>query len=92
MVAKIGDPTGDTGKGAGGTVPETRRKKTTRTAQDSVADKAVTLVGDRTEITAEAEVREGGMLTTPTPPQSLFSRLNPSINVVFDKNLYYLII
>ena len=46
MVADIGDPTGDNGKGAGETVPETRRDRTTGTAQDLAADEVVTLVGD----------------------------------------------
>ena len=32
-----------------------------------MADEVVTLVGE-IEITVEAEVREGGMVTTPTPP------------------------
>ena len=67
MVAEIGYPTGDTGKGAGGKVTETRRDRTTGTAQDLVAYKVVTLVEDRTGITLEAEVHEGGMVTTPTP-------------------------
>ena len=67
-MAEIRDPTRDTGKGAEGTLPETWMERTNGTAQDSVADKAVTLVGDRTEITAEAEVRGGEMVETPTPP------------------------
>ena len=67
MVAEIGDPTGDTGKGSGETAPETWRARTTGTAQDSVADKVVTLVGEM-EITTEAEVCEGVMVTTTTPP------------------------
>ena len=50
MVAEIGDPTGDTGTGAGGTVSETQRYRTTGTARYSVADKVVTLV-EETEIT-----------------------------------------
>ena len=69
MVAEIGDPMEDTEKGAGGTVPgRTRRDRTTRAAQDAVAEEAVTLVGDRTGIITETEVREGVMVTTPTPP------------------------
>ena len=68
MVAEIGDPTEDTGKGAGGTVPETRRDGTTGTTQDLVAEEAVPLVVDRTEITVEAEVRGGVMVTTTTLP------------------------
>ena len=44
MVAEIGDLTGDTGKGAGETVPETRRDRTIGTAQYSVAYEVVTLV------------------------------------------------
>ena len=66
MVEEIRDTTRDTGKGAGETVPETWRDRTTGTAQYLVADDVVTLVGEM-EITAEAEVREGGMVTTPTP-------------------------
>ena len=68
MVAEIGDPTEDTVKGAMGTVPETQRDRTMGTAQDLVAKEVVTLVGDRTEITVEAEVCEGRMVKTPTPP------------------------
>ena len=68
MVEEIRDPTGDTGKGEGGTVPETRRDRTTGTAQDFVVEEAVTLGGDRKKITAEAELREGEMVTTPPPP------------------------
>ena len=44
MVAEIGDPTGDTGTGAGVTVKETQRDSTMGTAQDSVANEVVTLV------------------------------------------------
>ena len=36
-------------------------------AQDAVTDEAVTMVRDRTGITAEAEVQEGEMVTTPGP-------------------------
>ena len=68
MVAEIRDPTGDTGTGAGDTVPETHRDITMVTAQYSVADDVVTLV-EETEITVEAEVHKGEMVTTPTPPQ-----------------------
>ena len=39
-------------------------------AQDEVAEEAVTLVGDITGITAEAELRKGVMVTTPTPPHN----------------------
>ena len=60
---------GGTEKGTGGTVPETRRDRTTGTAQYLVADKLVTMVGEM-EITTEAEVREGGMVKTPTPSPS----------------------
>ena len=67
MVAEIGDPTGDTGTGAGETLPETHRDRTMGTAQNLVAEKVVPLMVEM-EITAEAEVREGGMVTTPTPP------------------------
>ena len=75
MVEESGDPMGDTGKGAGETVPETRRDRTTGTAQDSVAGVAVILVGDRTEITAGAYVSEGGIVTTPTPTHKDIHRM-----------------
>ena len=65
MVVEIGDPTRDNGTGAGETVPETWRDRTTETAQYLVADEVVTLV-EEMEITAE--VRKGEMVTTPTPP------------------------
>ena len=69
MVAETKDPTGNNGKGAGETVPETRRDRTTGTAHDLVVDKVVTLVGEM-EITAETEVRKGEMVkTTPSPPR-----------------------
>ena len=58
MVEDIRDPTGDTRKGAGETVPETRRDRTMEMARDLVSDEVVTLVGEM-EITAEAEVSEG---------------------------------
>ena len=67
MVEEIRDPTGDTGKGLGEMVPETRRGRTTRTAQDLVADKVVTLVGE-IEIAVEAQVHEGETVTTPNHP------------------------
>ena len=66
MVAEIGDPMGDTGKGTGETVLETRRDITMETAQDLVADEVVTMVGEM-EKTSEAKVCEGEMVTTPTP-------------------------
>ena len=72
-MAEIGDPTGGTGKGAGETVPETQRDRTTGTARDLLADEVVTLVGEM-KITAEAEVREGVMVSTPTPPQKKTGR------------------
>ena len=68
MVAEIGDLIEDTGKGAGGTVPETWRNRTTGTAQDLVVEKAVTLVRYRMKISLEAKVRKGRMVTTPTTP------------------------
>ena len=68
MVEEIGDPTEDTGKVAGGTVPGiTRRDRTTGAVQDAVAEEAVTLVGDKTGMKAELEAREGVMVKTPTP-------------------------
>ena len=69
MVADIRDPTEDTGKGEGGTVlGRNLRDRTTGAVQDEVAVEAVTLVGDRMGIKLEAEVREGVMVTTQTPP------------------------
>ena len=68
MVGKIEDPTRDTGTGAGDTVPETQRDRTMGTARYSVADEMVTLV-EKMETTMEVDVREGGMVTTPTPHQ-----------------------
>ena len=58
---------GGTEKGTGGTVPETRRDRTTGTAQYLVVDEVVTLVGEM-EKTAEAKVYKGEMATKPTPP------------------------
>ena len=66
MVAEIRNPTGNTGKGEGETVPENRRERNMGTLRDLVADKVFNLVGE-TEITAEAEVCEGEMVTTQTP-------------------------
>ena len=69
MVAEIGDLAEDTGKGAEGTVPgRIHRDRTTQAAQYAVVKKAVMLVGDSTGITPEVELREGVMVTTPTPP------------------------
>ena len=70
MVAEIRDPTGDTGKGVGETVPETWRDRTTGMAQDLVLEKVVTLVGEM-KITEEAEVREVEMVTVPTPRRKM---------------------
>ena len=67
MVVDIRYPTGNTGKGAGETVPKTRRERTMGTLQDSVADKVFTLVGEM-EIPVEVEVYKEGMVKTPTPP------------------------
>ena len=36
--------------------------------QDVVSEEVVMLVGDRTVLTAEAKLRKGVMVTTPTPP------------------------
>ena len=67
MLVEIRYPTGDTGKGAGETVTETWRYRTTGMAQDLVVDEVFTLVGEM-EITAKAKVSEEGMVTTPPPP------------------------
>ena len=66
MVAEIRNPTGDTGEGGGGMFQETQRGITTVTAQDLVAYSVVTLV-EETVITAEDEVPEEAIVTTPTP-------------------------
>ena len=58
---------GNTGTVAGDTVKETQRDSTTETAQDSVAEKVV-ILAEKTGTTAEAGVREGAMVQTPTPP------------------------
>ena len=47
----------------------TRMDRTMGAAQDAVSEEAATLVGeDRTKTAAEAEVREGLVVTTPPPP------------------------
>ena len=46
MAEEIGVPTGDTGKGAGETIEETQRGRTTGTAWDLMANEVVTLVGE----------------------------------------------
>ena len=61
------------GKEWGGTVPETRRDRTTETARDLMADKVVNLVGE-IEIKAEAEVCEGVMVKTSTPPPQQYGQ------------------
>ena len=61
MASEIRDPTGDTGKGAEITAIGTRRH---RTAQYSVE----VVVEAETVTTAEAAVRKGAMVQTPTPP------------------------
>ena len=38
-------------------------------------EEAVTLVGDRKGLTAGEEVREGVMVTTPTPPPSQYGQI-----------------
>ena len=81
MGADIGDHAGDTGKGSGETVPETWRERTTGTARELVADKVVTLVVDM-EITAEAEVSKGEMVTTPTPPTKTGGKCGAAVRTV----------
>ena len=61
MASELRYPTGDTGKGADITDIGDRRH---RTARYSVAD----MVEAETGTTAEAAVREGAMVQTPTPP------------------------
>ena len=76
--AEIGDPTGDTGTGAGVTVKETRKDSITGRAQDWVAD----VVELETGKTAEAAVREGAMVQTPTPPTKTGSKLGAEVITV----------
>ena len=64
MAEEIGYPMGDTGTGAEIAAIETWRHSITGTAQDLVAD----VVEIEAVTTAEAEVREGAMVQTPTPP------------------------
>ena len=71
MAADIRDPTGDTGTGAEITAKETQRHSITGTAQDSLAD----VVEADTGKTAEAAMREGAMVLTPTPPTKAGMRL-----------------
>ena len=67
IVAEIVDSTRDTGTEAGETVLETWRDKIKGPVQDLVVDEVVTLV-EEMEITMEAEVHQGAMATTQTPP------------------------
>ena len=67
MVPDIRDPTEDTGTVVGDTVQETQRDSTTGTARYLVVYEVFTLV-EETIITAEAKVREGAMIQTPTFP------------------------
>ena len=67
MVPDIRDPTEDTGTVVGDTVQETQRDGTTGTARYLVVYELFTLV-EETIITAEAKVREGAMIQTPTFP------------------------
>ena len=64
MAAEIGDPTGDTGTGAEITAIGNLSHSITGTARDLLAD----MVEVETGTTAEAAVREGYMVQTPTPP------------------------
>ena len=70
MAAEIRDPTGCTGTGAEITYIGTRRHSITGTAQDLVADMVEVEMGT----TAEAAVRKGGMVQTPTPPPTKTGR------------------
>ena len=51
-------------------------------AQDAVSEEAVTLVVDRTGLTAEAEVRKGVMVTTPPPPTKTDRRCGAEFRTV----------
>ena len=76
MVADIRDPTEDSRKGSGGAVPGRNwRDRTTGAVRYAVSEEAVTLVGDRKGLTAGEEVREGVMVTTPTPPPSQYGQI-----------------
>ena len=69
MGEAIRDPTYYTGKVTDGPAPgRTQRDRTTGAAQDMAAEEGVPLVGYRTGRTAEAEVRKGIKIITPTPP------------------------
>ena len=61
MALEIRDPTGDTGTGSDFTEIGTQRLRTMR-------DLVAAVVEAETEITAEATVRKGEMVQTPTPP------------------------
>ena len=71
MAAEIGYPTGATGIGAEITAKETRRHSITGTARDSVAYVVEVEMGT----TAEAAVREGATVQTPTSPTEMGRKL-----------------
>ena len=83
MGSAIRGPTEDTGKVTEGTAPgRTRRDRTTGAAQGVVSEEAVTLVGDRTGITAEAEVRKRTMLKTPNNPTRMDRECGTAVRTV----------
>ena len=76
--AEIGDPTGDTGTGAGVTVKEPQSYRTTGTARYSVAD----VVELETGTTSEAAVREGDMVERPTLPTKTGRKCGVAVRTV----------
>ena len=62
-------------------VPEPRRDRTAGTARDLVADEVITLVGEM-EITAEADVSKGEMVTTPTNPTKTDEKCRAAVRTV----------
>ena len=62
-------------------VPEPWRDRTTGTARDFVADEVITLVVEM-EITAEAEVHEGGVATKPTNPTKTDEKCRAAVRTV----------
>ena len=83
IVSESRDPTGDTGTGADFTDIATWRL---RTAQYLVAD----VLESDTEITAEAAVRDGAMVQTPTPPTKTDTKLGAADRTVAMKVCWHI--
>ena len=75
MASESRYPTGDTGTGVDFTDIGTRRLITARYLVADVAEA-------ETEITAEAAVREGAMVQTPTPPTKKYRKLGAAERTV----------